>query len=91
VWLARDSEEVCCPLTAFAVQLTANLLWSVLFFGTRTPVLAFLDLLLLWVVVGVSTAQFFTVSRLAGVLMVPYFLWVSFVALLNGTIVAMAA
>ena len=91
VWLARDREEVCCPLTAFTVQLAANLLWSVLFFGMRSPLLAFLDLLLLWVVVGVSTAQFFTVSRLAGALMVPYFLWVSFAALLNGVIVAMAA
>jgi len=91
VWLARDNEEVCCPLTGFSVQLAANLLWSVLFFGLHSPFLAFLDLLFLWVAVGVTLAQFFNVSRLAAALMVPYFVWVTFAALLNGAIVAMAA
>ena len=33
VWLSRDRAEVCCPMSAFAVQLVLNLAWRVLFFG----------------------------------------------------------
>lgn len=90
VWLARDREDVCCPLAGFALQLAANLAWSVLFFGLQSPVLAFLDVLVLWVLVGITTLHFFEASRPAGWLMVPYWLWVSFAAVLNGAIVALA-
>lgn len=90
VWLARDREDVCCALAAFGLQLAANLAWSVLFFGLHRPFLAFLDVLLLWVFVGLSTLHFFEASRPAGWLMVPYWLWVTFAAVLNGAILASA-
>ena len=86
VWLSRDRDDVCCPLTAFGVQLLLNLAWSVCFFGLQSPLLGFLDVCLLWVIVAVTTAEFFLVSRTAGWLMVPYWLWVTFAAALNGAI-----
>ena len=86
VWVSRNVDDVCCPLSAFGVQLALNLAWSVCFFGLRNPLLAFLDVCLLWVMVAVTTAEFFLVSRAAGWLMVPYWLWVSFAAALNGAI-----
>lgn len=86
VWVSRNGDDVFCPLSAFAVQLCLNLAWSVCFFGLRSPLLAFLDVCLLWVMVAVTTAEFFLVSRTAGWLMVPYWLWVSFAAALNGAI-----
>jgi tryptophan-rich sensory protein len=86
VWLARDRDDVCCPLTAFGVQLALNFAWSVCFFGLQSPLLGFLDVCLLWVMVAVTTAEFFLVSRTAGWLMVPYWLWVTFAAALNGAI-----
>ncbi len=86
VWLSRDRDDVCCPLAAFGVQLALNLAWSVCFFGLRSPLLAFLDVCLLWVMVAVTTAEFFLVSRTAGWLFVPYWLWVTFAAALNGAI-----
>lgn len=89
VWLARGRSAVCCPLTAFAVQLAANLAWSVCFFGLRSPLLGFIDICLLWVAVGVTVFQFFLVSRLAGWLMVPYWAWVTFAAVLNGAILVL--
>ncbi|MBN9519400.1 tryptophan-rich sensory protein [bacterium] len=90
VWLARDREDVCCPLVGFGLQLAANLAWTVLFFGLHRPFLAFLDVLVLWVLVGLTALHFFEASRPAGWLMVPYWLWVSFVAVLNGAILAQA-
>lgn len=89
VWLARDRDDVCCPLTAFGLQLAANLLWSVLFFGLENPLLGFLDVLVLWGLVGLTVVQFWGVSAVAGGLLVPYWLWVTYAAALNGSIVVM--
>jgi tryptophan-rich sensory protein len=89
VWVSRNADDVCCPLSAFGVQLALNLAWSVCFFGLRSPLLAFLDVCLLWVMVAVTTAEFFLVSRAAGWLMVPYWLWVTFAAALNAAILLM--
>jgi len=89
VWLSRKCDDVCCPLTAFGVQLALNLIWSVCFFGLKSPLLGFLDVCLLWVTVAVTTAEFFLVSRTAGWLMVPYWLWVTFAGALNAAIVLM--
>jgi tryptophan-rich sensory protein len=85
VWLSRD--RTCCPLTAFWIQLGLNLLWSVFFFGLRSPLLGLIDICVLWVAIGVTVAQFFRASRLAGWLLVPYWLWVTFAAALNASIV----
>jgi len=89
VWLTRDREDVCCPLAAFGLQLAANLMWTVLFFGLHAPFLAFLDGLALWVLAGITMLHFFEASRPAGWLMVPYWLWVSFALTLNGAILAL--
>jgi translocator protein len=87
VWLSRDGyDDVCCPMSAFGLQLGLNLAWSVFFFGLRSPLLGFLDIGLLWMAVGMTTVQFFMVSRLAGWLMVPYWAWVTFAAGLNASI-----
>jgi tryptophan-rich sensory protein len=86
VWLSRRG-DVCCPLAAFGVQLGLGLAWSVCFFGLRSPLLGFLDVCLLWVLVAVTAVEFFLVSRTAGWLMVPYWLWITFAAVLNATII----
>ena len=87
VWAARRSADVWCALSAFGVQLALNLAWSVCFFGLKSPLLAFLDVCLLWVMIGVTAVEFFLVSRVAGLLLIPYWLWVTFAAALNGAIV----
>jgi len=89
VWLRRD-DWVCTPMGAFAVQLAANLAWSLLFFGTRSPWLGFLDVVLLWAAVGVMTVTFFQVRPAAGWLVAPYWVWVTYAAALNGSIVVMS-
>lgn len=89
VWLKRDTHDACGPMGLFVVQLAANLAWSVLFFGLHSPWLGFLDVVLLWAAVGMTTTAFFQVSATAGWLMVPYWLWATFAAMLNGSIVIM--
>ena len=67
----------------FFVQLIFNILWSVAFFGLRSPLLGLMDIVLLWMAILLTIQNFFKVSKFAGVLLIPYLLWVSFATLLN--------
>jgi translocator protein len=67
----------------FAVQLALNLLWSILFFGMRSPLAGLVEIAFLWVFILAALMAFYRVSKSAGLLLAPYLLWVSFAAVLN--------
>ena len=89
VWFARDREDVCGALGLFGVLLAANLAWNIFFFGLRSPLLGLLDMTVLWTAVALTAVEFFRVSKPAGLLLVPYWLWVSYAAVLNADILLM--
>jgi tryptophan-rich sensory protein len=70
-------------LGAFWIQLVLNALWSILFFGMRSPLLGLIDIVALWLAIVWTMIEFKKVSRPAFWLMVPYLLWVSFATALN--------
>jgi len=78
-----ETEPVKIALIVFGAQLIFNVLWSVLFFGLKMPGLAFLEIILLWVLILATILLFRKASIPAAWLMVPYILWVSFAAVLN--------
>lgn len=86
VWLRGLTTEVTRGLAVFAVQLGLNLFWSILFFGLRSPGAAFVDVLVLCCTVWLTLLLFWRVRPVAGVLIVPYALWVSYASVLNGAI-----
>ncbi len=67
----------------FAVQLVLNVGWSAVFFGLQMPGLAFVEIVILWVAIAATLKTFWQASRPAGILLVPYLLWVIFAAVLN--------
>jgi tryptophan-rich sensory protein len=67
----------------YFLQLIVNYLWSVIFFGFNAYLFAFFWLLLLLVLVIVMTVQFYKVDKLAGLLQIPYILWLVFAGYLN--------
>lgn len=73
-------------LILFAVQLTLNIGWSFIFFGLKSPLWAFIEILILWFAILATVIYFFRVSYAAGVLMIPYLVWVTFAAFLNGSV-----
>ena len=79
----RMDRETRAALALFGVQLALNTLWSLLFFGRRSPGAAFAEIVLLWFAVLLTILAFRRVSVAASVLLVPYLLWVSFAAALN--------
>jgi len=74
-------------VTIFGVQLVLNSLWSVIFFGFKLPLLAFVEIIFLWVAILTTIIYFYRISKPASYLLIPYLLWVSFAAVLNFSLV----
>ncbi len=85
VWLRRSADPIRAraALGFYALQLSLNLLWSMLFFGLHSIVLGQIEILLLLAAIGFTTAAFRRFSALAAWLMAVNFLWVAFAAVLN--------
>ena len=67
----------------FIIQFALNILWSVLFFASRSPYSAFIEIIGLWLAIAATISGFWRLSKPAALLMLPYFLWVTFAAVLN--------
>ena len=78
-----DGDRKRTAMFVYAAQLVLNFFWSILFFRFSLYFIAFLWLVVLWVVVLLCTGKFFRVSKRAGLLMIPYMLWLTFAAYLN--------
>ena len=81
-----DTEGVKLALTLFAIQLFLNGLWSVLFFGMQAPGWALIEIGALWLAIVVTLVLFWRVSPTAGMLLLPYWAWVSFATVLNASL-----
>ncbi|TNE49467.1 MAG: tryptophan-rich sensory protein [Deltaproteobacteria bacterium] len=86
VWRSKGFQAAALPLTIFGVQLLLNAGWSWCFFGLQNPGLAFVEILFLWASILATILTFWPISPVAGALLIPYQLWVSFAAFLNFTI-----
>lgn len=86
VWRDRGFRGARGALALFAVQLAPNALWTWLFFAWRRGALAFGEILLLWVLIVATIAAFWRIRPVAGALLVPYLLWVSFAAALTWSV-----
>lgn len=88
VWdrFSFDKGAVKKALVFFIVQLVLNAIWSYLFFGLHNPMLAGLEIILLWLMIYETYFQFTKINKVAGYLLVPYLIWVAFAAVLNASI-----
>lgn len=87
VWTSgSDKKMVKKALGFFAIQLGLNALWSYLFFGLHNPLLALVEIVLLWLTIYETYSVFSKINKIAGYLLIPYLAWVSFATLLNASI-----
>jgi tryptophan-rich sensory protein len=82
-----ENKNVKMALLIFSIQLALNMLWSFLFFGLKSPLYAFFEILILWLVIMLTIVNFSRISKTASWLLIPYIIWVSFAAILNFSIV----
>lgn len=83
VWRVRPRLRVTPAVWVYGLQLAANALWSWLFFGWHLGAAASVEVVLLWGLIGWNIVCFWPLQRLAALLLVPYFAWVSFAVVLT--------
>lgn len=83
VWRSGGFGPNRLPLSLFFLQLGFNALWSWLFFAWHLGLFALVDIAVLWVLIAATILAFWRVRPLAGALLIPYLLWVSFASVLN--------
>ena len=67
----------------YYVQLGVNALWSIFFFTLKWRLFSFLWIILLAILVIVMIVKFYNKNKLAGLLQIPYLLWILFASYLN--------
>ncbi len=89
-WRAAPTSQVSDTLIGlFSFNAFLNIMWSLLFFRVQRPDWAFAELILLWLSIAALIIICARYSRLAGFLLVPYLLWVSFAGALNWQVIAL--
>lgn len=81
-----DLREMRHAYMAFGVQWLLNAAWPFLFFSQHWLLVSFIEIILLWIAIWAAIFLYKKVSPMAAFLMVPYLLWVTFAAVLNGFI-----
>lgn len=82
-WTRAKRKEKKWVAWIFGSNLFFNGLWSVLFFGLQKPLLAFFDLILIWITILGMIAVARKIDTRVVWLLVPYLSWVSFAGVLN--------
>jgi tryptophan-rich sensory protein len=83
VWREQGAKGSAAALALFLIQLTANALWSWLFFAWRNGAAAFAGVLILLILVAATVAAFRRIHRWASLLLLPYLAWVGFASALT--------
>lgn len=83
VWREAGFRYARSALVLFLAQLALNALWSWFFFAWRRGALAFVDIVLLWILIVATLIAFWRIRPLAGLLLLPYLFWVSFATALS--------
>ena len=83
IWKKRDNLKTKQALVFYGIQLILNALWSIIFFGMHNPGLALLEIIILWLFILITLIKFYKINKTAGLLFIPYLLWVSFASILN--------
>ena len=86
IWINGKGKNRIDALRIFIIQLTLNFLWSFLFFKFNVIGVAMLEIMLIWISIVFMILSFSRVSKIAAYLQIPYLLWVTFAATLNGAI-----
>lgn len=81
--LDRPLADKRAAIVVFLVQLFFNALWSVVFFGMRSPYGGLFVVAAMWLSIAANIYVFGRLDRVAAWLLVPYLAWVTFAAALN--------
>jgi benzodiazapine receptor len=84
-----EKKPVQLGIIVFAAQLIVNVIWSLVFFGLRSPLSGLVTILVLIALVLATIYFFYRVSRTAAGLLVPYIAWICIATYLNAMILVL--
>ena len=84
IWRLPATEERNKAIKIFALQMTLNFFWSLIFFKWHLIGLALVEIILMWLMIAAMIHHFRKLDIAAGYMNIPYLLWVSFASVLNG-------
>jgi tryptophan-rich sensory protein len=88
IWRMNPKPQVTRAKKIFFVQLALNFIWTPIFFGLRSPLLGLITILLMLFFILLTLKNFYSLSKPAFYLLIPYLVWVSFATILNAAIVS---
>ena len=83
IWNLPPSKNISKAMLIFMTQMTLNFFWSFLFFKFKLMGWAFVEIVILWLLIIWTISLFYKLKKSAGLLNVPYLLWVTFASTLN--------
>lgn len=87
VWrMGLETKQSKVAVAVFLVQLAINAMWSIVFFGYHSIFGGLVLVILLWITILANIIVFYRVSKWAGILLLPYIIWVSIASYLNYTV-----
>lgn len=87
VWQKRAQiEHFPRTIAIYFIQLILNLMWSFIFFYAHQIGVALVEIVFLLVFVIINALVFYKIDKTAGLLFIPYILWVSFASFLTYSI-----
>jgi benzodiazapine receptor len=81
-----ERRDVKIAIGIFALQLILNFFWTIIFFGFKSLFGGLIEIVFLWIAILINIILFYRISRTAGILLVPYIIWVSIASYLNYTV-----
>ena len=81
--LNRKKKDNKKAIILFEINLLLNVLWTLFYFKMQNPLLAFYEILFLWISILLLILASYKVDKTAAYLLVPYLTWVSFAVVLN--------
>ena len=79
-------KDIKIAVSIFGIQLFLNVLWSVIFFGLQSLIGGLIEIVFLWIAILATIITFYRISKPAGILLLPYIIWVSVASYLTYTL-----
>jgi translocator protein len=83
LWKKKADKRFSTAMYIFGAQFFVNIFWNFLFFGLESPLLGLASIIVMWAMIALTIAAFYRISKKAGLILLPYIIWVSIAAALN--------
>ena len=87
VWKKRNvAKNYTLAASVYFIQLILNLMWSFIFFYQQQIGFALIEIIILLIAIIINSVLFYRINKVAGLLYIPYIMWVSFATVLTYSI-----